>query len=259
MIHKYLIALLFVLMMACQQTTEKNSNVVINSDGSHSTSGMPMDTNDLKIISDSLRFDQTAIKLLLPLADSTGGRLYFSIDAHEIAATIAKIVKNHAVDSADIVFLIDKTGSMSDDIDSVKKSLIVIVNEIRKFKNIYVSVSTYGDRWSEPSEWFDLMALTPDDTQLKTTIDKTQVTGGGDTEESVYDGIFEVLNRIKWRSSTKRMILVVGDAPPLTGKLTKHSQKEVIKRCKTLDVKANLYPVIVNFANGAIDTTTRGF
>jgi von Willebrand factor type A domain len=249
MIHKYLIALMFVLTMACQQTNEKNSNVVINSDGSHSIANMPMDTHDLKIISDSLRFDQTAIKLLLPLADSTGGRMYFSVDAHEIAATIAKIVKNHAVDSADIVFLIDKTGSMSDDIDSVKKSLTVIVNEIRKFKNVYVSVSTYGDRWSEPSEWFDFMALTNDDTQLKTTIDKTQVTGGGDTEESVYDGLYEVLHRIKWRSSTKRMILVVGDAPPLTGKLTKHPQNEIIQLCKTLDVKANLYPVIVNFAN----------
>jgi hypothetical protein len=251
MSYKTLIFCLSIILFSCSQSDEKNSNVVIDPNGNHQVSNLIMDENDIKTIKDSLKFDQEAIRLLIPLADSTGGKMYFSVKSQEIASLIAKVIKNNSTDSADIVLLIDKTGSMSDDIEEVKKSLNIIVDEIRKFKNIQVSVAAYGDRWNEPTNWFDMMALTNNFTKIKNEIDKIEVTGGGDLEESIYDGLFEVFKKIQWRSSTKRMILVIGDAPPLTGKLTKHSQKEIFRLCQTLDVKANLYPIIVNFGGNA--------
>jgi von Willebrand factor type A domain len=254
MSYKTLIFCLSLVIFSCTQSDEKNSNVVINPNGNHQVSNLIVDENDIKTIKDSLKFDQQAIRLLIPLADSTGGKMYFSVKSQEIASLIAKVIKYNTTDSADIVLLIDKTGSMSDDIEEVKKSLNIIINEIRKFRNIQVSVAAYGDRWNEPTNWFDMMALTNDYTKVKNEIDKIEVTGGGDLEESIYDGLFEVFKKINWRSSTKRMILVIGDAPPLTGKLTKHSQKEIFTLCQTLDVKANLYPIIVNFGGNTDET-----
>ena len=257
--YKFVTLLLLMLLAACKQTDEKSSNVVVSAEGIHKDSVSPMSEADIKILKDSMVFDQLAVRFLLPLADSTGGKMYFSVNALETVATIAKIIKNHATDSADIVLLIDKTGSMEDDIAEVKKSLTAITNEVSRFQNIQMAVATYGDRWSEPDDWFDMIDLTNDYSKIKKRINRIEITGGGDAEESVYDGLFEVLKRIKWRSATKRMILVVGDAPPLIGNLTKHTQEDIFKQCQKLGIKANLYPIIVGFggiSGSTLDTNT---
>ncbi len=68
---------------------------------------------------------------------------------------------------------------------------------------------------------------------------------GGDFPESVYDGLYNTVDFLSWGSDTKRMILVIGDAPPLEGSLTTRTLSEVVDICNDMDVVANLYPILI--------------
>jgi len=232
-------------------TKEKSTFAIINNDYNKK---VLINQNDKKLLKDSLIFDQMALNLFIPLAENTNGKLYFAVDATKLTSTIISVVKNHAIDSTDIVLLIDKTGSMQDDIEEVKKNTTTIINEINKLQNIKTCIATYGDKNIDGRFWFKTTILTDNNTMLNNTINNINITGGGDIPESVYDGIYAVLNKIKWRSNSKRMILVIGDAPPLEGKLTNYTQSQVIKKCKEMSVQINLYPIIVGL--GFADTTT---
>lgn len=73
-----------------------------------------------------------------------------------------------------------------------------------------------------------------------------EVTGGGDDPESVYDAFFEVNKMDFWRSDRKRMIVLVGDAPPLEKPLSDYTLNDVIKAAKSGSIEMNFYPIIVS-------------
>ena len=75
-------------------------------------------------------------------------------------------------------------------------------------------------------------------------------------QESVFDGIYRCLNQGEWESDNK-LIMVIGDAPPLIQlctlpltnlqpyECTEHSATEVIDLCNSTEIVANLYPILV--------------
>ncbi|WP_422361133.1 VWA domain-containing protein [Reichenbachiella sp.] len=178
------------------------------------------------------------------LAEQTEGESYSASNASQVSTTILEILTDHIESGADLVFLIDNTGSMSDDIANIRTNISDILETLPSGVN--VGVAEYGDLNVDPSVWFDYTDLTSDYSSIELYLDELTTTGGGDTPESVYDGIWETIDIMSW-SSSQKMVIVIGDAPPLEGSLTIKSLKDVIDKCTEEDVTANLYPILVGF------------
>ena len=55
------------------------------------------------------------------LAQETGGEYNIAETSDNLVATIIDVLNSHANEGSDLMFLIDKTGSMGDDIEEVRK------------------------------------------------------------------------------------------------------------------------------------------
>jgi Mg-chelatase subunit ChlD len=115
----------------------------------------------------------------------------------------------------DVVFTIDATGSMGDEIDMVKKEIWTIANRLMEGKprpDIRFGLVFYQDRGD---------AFVAKRTELTRNIDEihkelmtVSAQGGGDWREHVGRGLHEATS-MQWDASpnTTRVIYLVGDAP----------------------------------------------
>ena len=117
----------------------------------------------------------------------------------------------------DVVFLLDSTGSMGDEIDVVKKKIQEMISEIAlgdPAPDVRFGIVTYRDRGDEyVARKFD---LTRDIDRIIADLDGIEANGGGDYEESVNEGLHVAIQEMNWdldRATTK-LVFLIGDAPP---------------------------------------------
>lgn len=121
---------------------------------------------------------------------------------------------------AEIVFVLDTTGSMGDEISNVALNLNRFVDILTKDYNINASFSIvdYRDITEDgynsthivkngASNWF----LNSEVSKLKNTISSITVNGGGDTPETVIDGL-EKARQLDFSGSTKKYMILLTDA-----------------------------------------------
>jgi len=193
-------------------------------------------------------FDSTTIKMFQTVANGTGGQLYFAANASRVVEKVVEIINNHGADNADLCFLVDKTGSMSDDIEMMNQSMDTILNAIKKFSNMNVAIAFYGDKNVDGRTWYESYDFTTDYDKIRTIWKKYRVSGGGDAPESVTDGAHNVVANLSWTSTTKRIMLVLGDAPSLEPPLASYSVADIVKQANKNGIVSNYYPVVVGFA-----------
>lgn len=208
----------------------------------------PKDITLKEVLRDK-RFNPMAVKLFVSLADKTGGASYFAKNSKTVAETIVRILDKHTREKTDIVLLIDKTGSMDDDIDDVQKSVKAIVKELKKFKNIHLGWAAYGDKNVDGAAWYERTPLSADLDNSLTAISSLKVTGGGDLPESVNDALWKTIDETNWRPDARKMMLVIGDAPSLEPPNAEHSLNDVVKKCIASAIHVNLYPVVISTEN----------
>jgi hypothetical protein len=189
--------------------------------------------------------DSTTINKFFELAKETKGELKILINSELITNEIKYIIEKHSIDNSDILFLIDKTGSMEDDIANVQKGLTEIINSINKYKNVRVAIGLYGDKNSDGKDWYSFKNFETNLVSAKKFIKEIKVTNGDDYPESVYDGFFESTKENFWKSQDKRMIILIGDAPPLEKPLSNYSISDVINKATKDRITMNFYPIVV--------------
>jgi len=194
---------------------------------------------------DTLMFNKLALDCFYDLGKATDGAFYYKSAIESVHSTILDVIEDHAKNGADIVFLIDKTGSMQNDIDSVRINLNAIIDQIEKFKDIRLGVAAYGDKNVDGASWYGSSEISGNYQSTRSFINKLEVSDGGDYPESVYDGLAKLISETNWRKDSKKMILVIGDAPSLEGELSDNSRKDIINLCTRNGIKANLFPVLV--------------
>lgn len=118
----------------------------------------------------------------------------------------------------DVVFLIDSTGSMADEIREVKTHIIKIVKDVESGQpspDIRVGVVTYRDHEKEEREYvYRKFELSNDVESALNFIEGIQAQGGGDLPEAVADGLNAAINSMNWDSYAKKIVFLIGDAPP---------------------------------------------
>ena len=116
----------------------------------------------------------------------------------------------------DLVFLIDATGSMADEIDKLKASLRSIADEVAGLPSqpdlcfALVAYRDHGDAFVLRSHDF-----TNDLSAFQGVLNRLQAAGGGDYPEAMNEALHETVHRLSWRGDgATRMVLLLADAPP---------------------------------------------
>ena len=125
--------------------------------------------------------------------------------------------KIHATKNAEIVFCLDATGSMGGLIGTAKEKIWDIVSELAQdgdIDTLKMGMVFYRDRGD--SFVTKQIAMTTDLDEAYTELLKITAAGGGDSPESVNQGLHEAIMQMQWSKDkdTYRTIFVVGDCPP---------------------------------------------
>lgn len=119
----------------------------------------------------------------------------------------------------DLVFMVDATGSMGDEIDKLRHSLQGIVREIGTLPSspdLCLGLVTYRDRGDEyfVRSW----DLTGNVAAFQQVLDGVRAHGGGDYPEAMNEAFDHAVQALGWRGpGTTRLLLALADAPPQMG------------------------------------------
>jgi Mg-chelatase subunit ChlD len=117
----------------------------------------------------------------------------------------------------DLVFLIDATGSMGDEIDKLKMSLNSIAAEVARLPSqpdLCFGLVAYRDKGD------DFLVRSYDFTNdlggfLQRALMPLQAAGGGDYPESMNEALHETVHNLSWRGTgATRLVVLLADAPP---------------------------------------------
>ncbi len=120
----------------------------------------------------------------------------------------------------DVVFAIDTTGSMKDDIKRLREDLVPrLKKELEQFGDIRLGLLLYRDyvdsyRYKNlPVKYFP---FTNDSQEFFTRLNSFSMDGnpGGDIPEAVYEALYAAIQFYEWDANAKRKIILIGDAEP---------------------------------------------
>ncbi len=115
----------------------------------------------------------------------------------------------------DLVFLIDATGSMGDEIAKLKASMRAIAQQLAELPaqpDICWGLVSYRDRGD--AYLTRTHDFTDDLTAFQRQLAGVQAAGGGDTPEALNEALHEAVHGLSWREQAARMVVLVADAPP---------------------------------------------
>lgn len=135
----------------------------------------------------------------------------------------APVVNEYTVEPAqslsgnvDIAFIVDATGSMSDEIAFLKSDLQLILNKVSLMeteRTIFTGTVFYRD--ADGDEY--LTKYSPFTTDIASTVSfigEQYADGGGDTPEAVHTALEEALTQLQWHSSAySKLAFIILDAP----------------------------------------------
>lgn len=114
----------------------------------------------------------------------------------------------------DVVFVIDATGSMGWLIDEVKGQVRELADWTRRLIPVTrFGVVAYRDD-DDPEFLVRTQPLTLSVGKVQRFLDDLEARGGGDVPEGVDAGLRAAVEKIGWKSDSKKVIVILGDAPP---------------------------------------------
>ena len=116
----------------------------------------------------------------------------------------------------DLLFLIDATGSMDDEINAIQTTIFDVaarIDNLPERPDVRYGMVTYRDRGDQfISRNYDFVNNVD---AFSRNLSSVQAQGGGDYPESLNEGLHNALHDVEWRSDDAvRLIFLVADAPP---------------------------------------------
>ncbi len=135
----------------------------------------------------------------------------------------------------DVLFIIDATGSMADEIEKVKSKITEIIREIERGRptpRLRFGLVAYRDR----GDVFVVKKykFTFDKREFEQALYSLTATGGGDYREDVNEALRVAIEEMNWDTSkdVARIAFLIGDAPPHMDYNQKYTYKNAIKRAR---------------------------
>jgi hypothetical protein len=116
----------------------------------------------------------------------------------------------------DVLFLLDTTGSMGDELAQLQNNILGISAQIAALPggiDVRYGLVTYRDRGdSYVTRTYD---FTPDVGMFQASLNAESANGGGDEPESLNQALHDAINGVSWRGEdTVKLAFLVADAPP---------------------------------------------
>lgn len=165
-------------------------------------------------------YNSAAAEKFAEIARDGNGLLYYSSIEKITDDLLASMERITPHDRADVVFAIDTTGSMKDDLDKLRKDWIPkLLEQVKVFGDLRLGLlfyRDYNDTYNYkglPVKYFD---FTRDTKVFARNIGSVVIHGneGGDIPEAVCEALYAGLEMYEWRSDAARKIILIGDAEP---------------------------------------------
>lgn len=116
--------------------------------------------------------------------------------------------------TVDLAFVLDTTGSMSEEISAVKATIQKVAKVLSTDQTrVRIGLVEYKDR-QDPFVT-KVYPFATDLAGFARQVDQIAASGGGDTPEDMNAGLHAALNRLEWSGrSVARLAFVIADAPP---------------------------------------------
>lgn len=160
-----------------------------------------------------------------------------------------------ATNALDLIFVIDTTGSMADDIAEVKRRAVEIINQVAANSPDWrIAVVTYRDHpqppYGDPGDYVSQLDLpfSANQTEIISKINAIQVGGGGDGPEAVFAGLLHGIGQ-PWRDGVRKILILMGDAPPHDpDPILGYTYQIVLQAAYDVD-PASIFPILIESAN----------
>lgn len=123
-------------------------------------------------------------------------------------------------DNLDLVFAIDATGSMKNDLDKLKTDMYPLLTELFGYTpGARVGLLFYRD-YGDTFKYMDLpvkvFPFTSNFTSFSKNLNSIRIYGkeGGDIPEAVYEAMYASCEFYSWRNTAQKKIILIGDAEP---------------------------------------------
>lgn len=143
----------------------------------------------------------------------------------------------------DIAWVVDATGSMADEISTVKDEIKQISNFVAKtaksYRFSFITYRDHEDYGGSPGDYTSklIQPFTSDLDTFHNSVDSVVVDGGGgDGAGTVYSGMMTGFNRLDWRPGVRKVMIVLGDVPPKDPEpVTGYTASDIIQRSFEID------------------------
>lgn len=198
-----------------------------------------------KVPPPDLSYSDEAVKTFTDLADTTEGEMIYAKGPEDILLTIKEILKKGEKDHLDLLFALDSTESMKDDVEEVRKNISSMLAEtLPQYKTYRIALVLYKD-YREDFLVREACVFTDNLKKFEKALYGFRVFGGRDIPEAVYEGLFLGL-RQSWRAldaDVDKKLILIGDAPPHPKPRGKVTKEDVDKLAADKGVK--IYPIIL--------------
>jgi len=199
--------------------------------------------NDLKAEDFSLKVNGTLSEEPLKLTTKSDEKININVIVNKDA--------KHPGPTADVVFIVDATGSMDDEINFLKSDLDYIIesvslSSVTSWHTAAVFYRDEGDKYlTRHQDFSDNVFATQE------FIAEQDADGGGDYPEAVHSALEEALQNISWNESARaRIAFLILDAPA-------HHQTDVIESLqKSITLFAKNGIKIIPVAASGVDKDT---
>ncbi len=140
-----------------------------------------------------------------------------------------------------VMFILDTTGSMGDELNYLKEDFSAIVSEVGS-KSILFSANFYrdqGDAYVTRCNPFTSNVQT-----VQQQFDAEDARGGGDMPEAVADILYETMVQADWKDGYRKVAFMIFDAPPHNG--TEQKIDEAVRAAASKGI--HVIPVVASNA-----------
>lgn len=160
----------------------------------------------VRVEKDNLREELMLTRLNAQASSTFSERWTVTLDARTPATPI----------NLDVLFLVDATGSMADEIAKIQTTIFDVsarIDALPGQPNVRYGMVTYRDRGDEfVTRSYE---FTPDVQAFSADLNTVYADGGGDTPESLNEALHTALHGVEWRGGqTIQLIFLIADAPP---------------------------------------------
>jgi Mg-chelatase subunit ChlD len=114
----------------------------------------------------------------------------------------------------DLAFVLDTTGSMSEEIDAVKQTIKAVADTLSTAQtDVRIGLVEYKDRGD--SFVTKQYPFSSDLAAFSRSVSGIVASGGGDVPEDMQQGLQVAIEKLQWRTdAVARLVVVIADAPP---------------------------------------------